>query len=148
MRTHSNARALDEVLSITPPRPARRWPPGSPVTVELAAPTAVDLIKAAPTAVCTPIEQGAIVFGPPAPAGPHRADRAAPPHPHARQAAFLLPPTTPLEDGAPAAALAMQPGLNGRVTGAFTLPQPVIAGDHVRALVGVLPGVAGTVESR
>ena len=40
----------------------------------------------------------------------------------------------------------MQPGPNGRVTGAFTLPQPVIVGDHVRALVGVLPGATGTVE--
>jgi beta-lactam-binding protein with PASTA domain len=137
VHTHSNARALDEVLSITPP-PGAPVAPGSPVTVELAAPTAVDLVKAAPTAVWTD-ELGAIVFAPP-PAAP--AVPAAP----ARGAAFLLPPTTPLEDNTPAAALAMQPGPNGRVTGAFTLPQPVIAGDHVRALVGVLPGATGTVE--
>jgi hypothetical protein len=140
VHTHSNARALDEVLSITPP-PGAPVAPGSPVTVELAAPTAVDLVKAAPTAVWTD-EQGAIVFAPPpvAPAAP--AVPAAP----VRGAAFLLPPTTPLEDKTPAAALAMQPGPGGVVRGAFTLPQPVIAGDHVRALVGVLPGATGTVE--
>ena len=56
VRTHSNARALDEVLSITPP-PGAPVAPGSPVTVELAAPTAVDLIKAAPTR-CGPTSRG------------------------------------------------------------------------------------------
>jgi hypothetical protein len=141
VRTHSNARALNEVLSITPP-PGSPVAPGSPVTVELAVPTAVDLVAAAPTALWSD-EQGGITFSLTAPAVPAPS---VPPVAPARGAAFLLPPTTPLEDNKPAAALAMQPGVNGRVTGAFTLPQPVIAGDHVRALVGMLPGAAGTVE--
>jgi hypothetical protein len=111
------------------------------VTVELAVPTAVDLVAAAPTALWSD-GKGAVAFGPPVPpaAGP-----AVLPLP-ARGAAFLHPPTTVLEDAAPAAALAMEPAPGGAVRGAFTLPQPVIAGDHVRALVGVLPGATGTVE--
>jgi hypothetical protein len=127
--THSNKAGAGEVLSTTPPGGAQ-VAAGSPVTVELASPTAVNLVAAAPSAVWSD-ELGGLTFGPPAPG---------------RGAAFVHPPTTVLEDGKPAAALAMQPGPNGRVTGAYTLPQPVIPGDRVRALVGLLPGAAGTVE--
>jgi hypothetical protein len=90
----------------------------------------VNLVDAAPSAVWSD-QLGGITFGPPAPG---------------RGAAYLHPPDTVLEDGNPAAALAMEPTTGGRVTGAFTLPQPVIQGDHVRALVGMLPGTTGTVE--
>jgi beta-lactam-binding protein with PASTA domain len=131
VRTHTNKARADQVLSTTPaagsPVPAK-----TPVTIEVAAPTAVDLVAAASTAKWSD-QTGPIVFGEPPPPG--------------RGAASLIPPETPLEDGSTGAAVGAQPGaVGGRVTAVFTLPDAIIAGDRLTAFVGLLPGAQGQVE--
>ncbi|MGH3826490.1 MAG: PASTA domain-containing protein [Pseudonocardiaceae bacterium] len=120
---HSNAVADGQVLS-TAPAAATKVDPGSEVTLTIARNTAsADLIATADQAAWTS-EAGKLTF-------PGKAGSTAP---------FALVRSATLPDGSTAQVLETHPAANGFVTGVYQLATPAVAGDHVRARVGLLEG--------
>ncbi|HWM02098.1 MAG TPA: PASTA domain-containing protein [Actinophytocola sp.] len=128
---HSNAAADGQVLSTTPAA-ASKVDPGSEVTLTVARNTApVDLIATAGQAAWNNGSRE-LTF----PGG------------DGDTTGFVLirDPGT-LEDGTTAKVLETHPQWvdNGFITGVYTLAEPVVTGDHVRARVGLLHGASGEV---
>jgi beta-lactam-binding protein with PASTA domain len=128
---HSNAAADGQVLS-TMPAAASKVDPGSAVTLTVARNTApVDLIATADQAAWKS-GSGKLTF----PGG------------DGDTTGFVLSrdPGT-LEDGTKARVLETHPQgvANGFITGVYTLAEPVVPGDHVRARVGLPKGAGGEV---
>ncbi len=126
---HSNAVADGQVIS-TQPAATSKVGPGSDVTLTVARNTAqVDLIATASQAAWKN-GSGKLTF----------------PGKEGDTTGFVLPlDAAVLEDGTTATVLETSPPANGLITGVYTLAEPVIAGDHVRARVGLLKGATGQV---
>ena len=123
---HSNAAPDGQVLS-TSPAASTTVAPGSEVTLTVAQNTArADLIATADQAAWTS-EAGKITF-------PGKVGGTAP---------FALVRSATLPDGSTAQVLETHPAANGFVTGVYKLASPAVAGDHVRARVGLLKGTSG-----
>jgi beta-lactam-binding protein with PASTA domain len=128
--TRSNKVPRDAVLSSLP-APGAQAPAGSTVKLEVGVPTGpVDLLAAAPAAAWTDETGSPLTFGTPAPG---------------RGFAGPLAATAVIEDGTsgPGLTTVPNPVQGATVVGTFTLPGPVIAGDHLRASVGLLQGGSG-----
>jgi beta-lactam-binding protein with PASTA domain len=128
---HSNAAADGRVLS-TMPAAASKVDPGSAVTLTVAHNTApVDLIATAGQAAWKS-GSGKLTF----PGG--KGDKTG---------FVLIRNPGALEDGTTARVLETYPqwANNGFITGVYTLAEPVVPGDHVRARVGLLKGAGGEV---
>ncbi|MGH3695386.1 MAG: PASTA domain-containing protein [Pseudonocardiaceae bacterium] len=126
---HSNAVADGQVIS-SQPAAASKVGPGSDVTLTVARNTAqVDLIATASQAAWKN-GSGTLTF----------------PGKEADTTGFVLPlDAAVLEDGTTATVLETSPPANSLITGVYTLAEPVIPGDHVRARVGLLKGATGQV---
>lgn len=143
VEVHTNDRTAGEVIS-SDPRSGEVVPPGTRVTLEVARPTLVDLLPLADEAEWSSAE-GPFAFG--------LAD--------GNVGTARIRSNALLEDETRATVLETRPDFtrpdfetppagspgdpDGIVTGAFTLPEPIIAGDHLRARVGFLAGAGGKV---
>lgn len=124
---HSNKAAAGTVLESDPPV-GTPPPPGSTVTLKVAQPTEIsDLLTVAPTGKWASNLGGPLTF--PGTTGDGNGF-------------VLIDPSATLEDGTTAKVLETHPywQSDGDITGTLTLPDPVIAGDHLRAQVGFLTG--------
>lgn len=127
-RIRSNEAPRDEVLR-TEPAAEETVAAGDTVTLTVAEPTApIDLLAAARNAEWSDGD-GELRFGS---------------EPAGRGSAIRLDAAV-LEDRSIATVLHTRPPADGSVTGEFTLPEPIIPGDHLRAsvgLIGTAPGEA------
>jgi len=131
---HSNKAPEGTVLSSTPAAGAI-VAPNSAVTLVVAKPTAVDLVDAAANAAWRG-GSGPLSFP-----GSDTDDRGF----------VLVRKDATLSDGSTATVLETHPQwiANGFIIGTYKLPQPIIAGDHLRVSVGLLAGAgAGDVRFR
>ena len=131
---HSNKAPEGTVLSSTPAAGAI-VAPNSAVTLVVAKPTAVDLVDAAANAAWRG-GSGPLPFP-----GSDTDDRGF----------VLVRKDATLSDGSTATVLETHPQwiANGFIIGTYKLPQPIIAGDHLRVSVGLLAGAgAGDVRFR
>ncbi len=129
---HSNAVANGQVLA-TKPAAESKVSPGSDVALAVARNTArVDLIATAGQATWKKNASVTLTF--PGTDGDFRGF-------------VLIRNRGTLEDGTTAKVLETRPEQipNGSITGVYKLAEPVVAGDHVRARVGLLQGASGEV---
>ena len=132
---HTNKAPKGTVLSSTP-GPGVTVTPNSSVTLVVAKPTEVNLVDGAATADWRSGAAGILPF---------------PGSDIDNRGFVLIRDDATLSDGSTATVLETHPQWvdDGFIVGKYTLPQPIIAGDHVRASVGLLLGAdAGSVRFR
>jgi beta-lactam-binding protein with PASTA domain len=125
---HTNELPEGEVIA-TEPRAGTEVAAGEQVTLKVAAPTAVDLVALAPEAKWTSSSQTVTFGGAQTGLG----------------GSAEVVKDADLIDGQQATVLVTEPG-NFQITGSFTLPEPLIEGDHVVVDVGHLAGGTGVIQ--